>query len=316
MRIVLITQGLSRLLRPILDSDLDVVGIVESMPRNYHVKNDQNLVVKSITYLYRKIKGKTASLKLECENSGVKYNYICKGRDAEVTNWVEKLKPDLIVIYSMSQLIKKELIDIPVLGVINMHPSSLPDYRGANPDFWQYYNMEMNPGVTVHYVNEGEDTGDIIYQERVHVSLGTKSPERLDKLISETGVPLMFQAIQAIKDGRAPRIPQPLESPNERARNLKDGEHGTIIDWNTWPIERVWHVLRGTELWLNAIAQPAGLFKGQRWEIGDYLKQSNQHKPGSVVKLKGKRVVAVPEGYIFLSVNFNFKRAVLNFLKV
>lgn len=316
MKILLITQGVSRLVKPILESDFNIVGIVEAMPRNHHEQKKHNKIIKIIKYLYHKAKGRSVNLKELSDQGGVPYNYICKGRDADVTRWVRNLKPDLMVIYSMSQLIKKELIDIPALGVINLHPSYLPEYRGANPDFWQYYNMEMNPGVTVHYVNEGEDTGEIIYQQRVHIPLGTKSPERLDKLISEAGVPLMLQAIQAIKDGCAPRKEQPLESPNERARNLMGDEHDTIIDWHTWPIERTWHVLRGTELWLNAVEQPAGLFKGQRWVIGNYLKQSNSHKPGSIVKFNGKRAIAVAEGYIFLSVNFNFKRAVLNVLKV
>jgi methionyl-tRNA formyltransferase len=316
MKILLITQGVSRLVKPILKCEFNIVGVVEAMPRNYHEQKKQNKIIKIIKYFYHKAKGRPVNLKELTEKSEIPYNYICKGRDTSVTSWVRNLKPDLIVIYSMSQLIKKELIDIPALGVINLHPSYLPEYRGANPDFWQYYNMEMNPGVTVHYVNEGEDTGDIIYQQRVHIPLGTKSPERLDKLISETGVPLMLQAIQAIKDGCTPRAPQPLKSPNERARNLMGNEYDTIIDWHTWPIERTWHVLRGTELWLNAVKQPAGLFKGQRWVIGGYYKQSNSRKPGTIVKFSGKRAIAVPEGYIFISVNFNFKRAVLNVLKV
>jgi methionyl-tRNA formyltransferase len=316
MKVLLITQGVSRLVKPILESNFNIVGIVEAMPRNYHENKNHNKLFKIIKYLYHKAKGRPVNLRELSEQGGIPYNYICKGRDADVSRWVRNLKPDLIVIYSMSQLIKKELIDIPKLGVINLHPSYLPEYRGANPDFWQYYNMEMNPGVTVHYVNEGEDTGDIIYQQRVHIPLGTKSPARLDKLISETGVPLMLQAIQAIKDGHALKKPQPLESPNERARNLMASEHSTIIDWHNWPIERVWHVLRGTELWLNAIEQPKGLLQGQRWVIGDYLKQPNFHKPSSIVMFNGKRAIALPEGYIFLSVNFKFKRAVLNVLKV
>ena len=216
----------------------------------------------------------------------------------------------------MSQLLKECIFGLPKYGTINIHPSYLPEYRGANPDFWQYYNMEMNPGVTVHYVNEGEDTGDIIYQKRVYIPLGTRSPDRLDKLIADAGVPLMLKAIQAIKEGNVPRKSQPLYSPTDRARNLKADEHSTIIDWKKWPIERIWHVLRGTELWLNAVEQPKGICRGQRWVVGEYEKSVNQYLAGSIVKYNGKTAISVPEGYIFLSISFSLKKSVLNILKI
>lgn len=315
MKIVLITQGVSRLVKPLLSTEHEIVGVVESMPRDFHENKKNSFLFGLAKSIYLKIKGLPISLKNLCEEKNIKYNYICKGRDKEIEDWVSDIKPDLIVVFSMSQLLKENIFRQPKHGTINMHPSYLPEYRGANPDFWQYYNMEMNPGVTVHYVDKSEDTGDIIYQERVHIPLGTKSPERLDKLITETGVPLMLKAIQAIKEGNAPRQPQTPQSPNDRARNLKPEEHAKIINWQEWPIERIWHVLRGTELWLNAFEQPKGLYKGQRWLIGDFEKQTNNHKAGSLVKYQGKYAIAVPEGYIYLSKNFSVKKAILAMLK-
>ena len=316
MRIILITQGLSRFLLPLMQSGHTVVGIIESMPRNFTKSKKDSLLYCLLKKIYSLFNKNYQTLQGFCEDRNIKYTHICEGRDKEVERWVGSIAPDLIVVFSMSQLLKESIFRKAKYGTINMHPSYLPEYRGANPDFWQYYDLEMNPGVTVHYVNEGEDTGDIIFQKRVHIPQGTKSPERLDKLITETGVPLMLQAIQAIKEGGAPRTPQPSKSPTDRARNLKVDEHATIIDWKKWPIERTWHVLRGTELWLNAVEQPSGLFKGQRWVIGDFERYSNQDQAGSIVKYKGRTAVAVPEGYIFLSINFSFKKAVLNSLKI
>ena len=316
MKVILITQGLSRVLLPLIQSEHSIVGVIESMPRDFSECKKDSLLYSLLKKTYFLFNKKYQTLKGFCEDRGIKYTHICKGRDKEVEQWVESIAPDLIVVFSMSQLLKESVFAQAKYGTINMHPSYLPEYRGANPDFWQYYNMEMNPGVTVHYVNEGEDTGDIIYQERVHIPLGTKSPECLDKLITETGVSLMLQAIRAIKEGYAPRISQPLLSPTDRARNLNADEHSTIIDWGKWPIERIWHVLRGTELWLDAVEQPSGIFKGQRWIVGDFEKYSNQDPAGSIVKYKNRTAVAVPEGYIFLSINFSFKKAVLSFLKI
>lgn len=310
MRVIIITSGVSRILKPIYDNGFDVVGVLESMPRGWQ-PNSESKFYRALKGVYHSVFKRDISLEKFCFDKKVPYNKIYKGNDVAITSWVKDLNPDLIVVFSMSQLLKKDLIDIPKLGVINLHPSMLPEYRGPNPDFWQYYNMEMNPGVTVHYIDEGEDTGDIIFQERVHIPLGTKSPERLDKLIGGVGSSLLLKAIQAIKSGSAPRIPQSSNSSTFRARNLKSEEHKEIIDWKNWPIERIWHVLRGTELWLNAYDQPKGIFKGQRWVIEEYERKGNIELPGAIVRYKGRKAVATPDGYIFIDINFSFKKALL-----
>lgn len=314
MKILFITSGASRLLYPIIDSDYDIVGIIESMPRGYRDGDKKNVLYRILRYLFRKLIKKSYDLKEICKKENIPYNYICAGRDDEVAAWSRELQPDLIVIYSMSQLIKENLISIPKYGVINLHPSFLPDYRGANPDFWQYHDMEMKPGVTVHYVDAGEDTGDIIYQERILLPLGIKSPERLDLLIGGKGVKLILKAIENIKGGVAPRIKQPKLSPTQRARTILPGEHASIINWNDWPIDKIWHILRGTELWLNALPQPRGIYRGQRWIVRDYQKDKNLHPPGSLVKHKRRMAVAVPEGYIYVTRRFSFRSFILQII--
>ncbi|BEE04068.1 methionyl-tRNA formyltransferase [Aeromonas veronii] len=310
MRVIIITSGVSRILKPIYDNGVDVVGVLESMPRGWQPSSESKFhrILKGV---YHSLFKRGKSLEKFCFDKTVPYNKIYKGNDVSITSWVKDLNPDLIVVFSMSQLLKKDLIDIPKLGVINLHPSMLPEYRGPNPDFWQYYNMEMNPGVTVHYIDEGEDTGDILFQERVHIPLGTKSPERLDKLIGGVGSSLLLKAIQAIKSGSAPRIPQPSHSSTFRARNLKSEEHKEIIDWKNWPIERIWHVLRGTELWLNAYDQPKGIFKGQRWVVEEFERKGNIEQPGAIVRYKGRKALATPDGYIFIDIKFSLKKALL-----
>lgn len=237
-----------------------------------------------VRYFYSQIKRQPLSLKKKAEQHGLPYRFMTSSDDSGLVEWVQDLKPD-IVVFSMSQLLKEKIFSIPKYGTINLHPAILPEYRCPNPDFWQYYHMEMNPGVTVHYIDQGEDTGDIIFQERTHISLGTKSLPRLDKLIGETGVSLVLKALDAIQAGNAPRMKQPLQSPTPRAKILTPDEHQTIIDWQNWPIERIWYLLRGTELWLNALPQPSGLWKGQRWIIEEFEKQPI---PPGLVKLPNK----------------------------
>ena len=312
MRILIITSGISRICEPVFDKKLDVVGVVESMPRGWQPSSGKNLR-SFLKKFYRAAFKRGMNLEKLCFDKVIPYNKIYKGNEADITSWVKEINPDMIVVFSMSQLLKKDLIDIPKHGVINLHASMLPEYRGPNPDFWQYYNMEIYPGITVHYIDEGEDTGDIIFQERVHIPLGTKSPERLDKLIGDVGASLLIKAIRAIQSGRAPRIPQPVDSPTLRARNIQPEEHKEIIDWKNWPIERIWHVMRGTELWLNAYDQPKGIFKGQRWVVGKYERKENTEKPGTLTHFKGKKAVATPEGYIFIDIKFSLRKILLSF---
>lgn len=313
LRILLITQGISRAVQPIFSSGHEVVAVLESMPRNFSKINKQNLLLKFLKSIRGIFSRNNISLKQFCEKNSTPYNFIWKGNSKEIIPWIEDKKPDLIVVFSMSQLLKEDVLSIPSFGVINLHPSYLPSYRGPNPDFWQYYEMEMNPGATIHYIDPGEDTGDIIFQERLNVPLGIKSPERLDKLVGQLGVSLLLRAIDAVAENKVPRLKQPKESPTIRARNLIPVEHIKIIDWESWPIERVWHVLRGTESWLNAIPQPQGLMKGHRWSIEAYEKtRDDLGKPGDIGRYKGQRCLFVRGGVIFLKMKFDSKKIIYN----
>ena len=316
LRVILITQGVSRLVKPLLNSKFEVVGVIESAPRNYNDNGFYYSLLRLGSRLYSKLTSTDVSLKFFCNSIQKPYLFMTSNNENKLQDWVKSLKPDVIVVFSMSQLLKENIFSIPKLGTINLHPSYLPDYRGPNPDFWQYYHMEMEPGVTVHYIDKGEDTGEIITQERVHIPLGTKSPERLDKLIGKVGVNLILEALGDLESGKVKTTIQPKKSSTPRARNLKPEEHASIIDWHEWPAERIWHVLRGTELWLNAIPKPKGVYYGQRWVVEELEKFSGQNvTPGTVYRRNGRSCVAVREGCIYLACSFNLKQLLITLFK-
>jgi methionyl-tRNA formyltransferase len=246
----------------------------------------------------------------------IPYYYMNNGCDDTLQQWVRKLDPDIIVVYSMSQLLKENIFTIPKHGSINLHSAYLPEYRGPNPIFWMYYNVDLNPGFTVHYIDKGEDTGDIIYRERYTIPLGMKSSDMLDIGINKIGINLLFKALDTIATATAPRIRQPQNSPTPRARNLKLEEHKTIIDWNNWSVERVWHILRGTESWLNVVKQPSGIYNGQRWNIDDFEKYENNNNKkyvyGSIYRENDKVFIACLNGKIYISIKINLKAIIKN----
>jgi methionyl-tRNA formyltransferase len=313
MRIIIITQGLSRVVHPLISSRHEIVGVLDNLQRVEQIKKFRFFSL--IRFFWNKLSNRT-SLESFCKNKNIEYRIMKNCNDVGLEDFINKLKPDLIVVYSMSSLLSKKIFSIPKYGTINLHPAYLPDYRGANPCFWQYYDMELNPGATVHYINEGEDLGDIIYQQRINIELGIKSKERLDKLISELGVNLLIKSINDIELGIAPRVVQDLKSKTVRARNLKENEHSKIINWNDWEGIKIWNILRGTEDWLNAIPQPKGFYKNTRWIIGDFEKSDlNGYTSGEIYSFNGQLKVKTKDGFIDLHKVLSYKNLIKNILR-
>lgn len=315
LKIIMITMGISDIVKPLLVSHHKIVGIIECAPRNFTKrKSVRQRFYDMAKSGYSKLRKQPLHLENIARSHNIPYYYMNNGSDSNLQKWVHGLGSDLIVVHSMSQLLKTNIFTIPRFGTINLHPSLLPSYRGSNPWFWMYYNMDLSPGVTVHYIDEGEDTGDIIYQEAFDISLGTRFLKLRNYAIQKIGVPLLLKSIDAIANGIAPRIQQPAKSPTERARNISKNE--AIIAWDEWGVKRIWHILRGTSQWLNAIPQPNGVYSGQHWDIEEY-ESCNMYdcKPGRIYRDGNRTFVACRDGKIYLKAKFNLKRFLLNFVR-
>lgn len=310
-KIIIITMGLSRIVQPIVNAN-NVVGIIECASRK--TKQSHNgMLYKIVKKMSSFVKKKVRTLKSFSKEKNIPYYYMDNGSDKILENWVKNIAPDIIIVYSMSQLLKKNIFTIPKYGTINLHPAYLPNYRGPNPSFWMYYDCVREGGVTIHYIDKGEDTGDIIYQEKYAFPLGLKSPKMLDLSIGNIGLDLLQKSLDNIEN--LPRQKQSKESTTKRARNIKEEEHTNIINWQTWKIEKIWHLLRGTELWLNALKQPQGIYKGQRWCIENFERcDMNGYQLSNIYKEKSKYFVACKDGKIFLSLKFSFKKFLLEII--
>lgn len=120
--------------------------------------------------------------------------------DKFVYDKVMELAPDLIVVLGTS-IIKPPLIKVPAKGMINLHMGITPEYRGSKGEFWALYNNEPDKvGVTVHYIDEGIDTGNIILQGTVEVtSLDNERTLRCKNI--KKGAELLIQSIHQIGNG-------------------------------------------------------------------------------------------------------------------
>lgn len=126
---------------------------------------------------------------------------------AETAERIRLAAPDLIVVAVFGQILKADIIGVPRLGAINVHPSMLPRYRGPNPFYWTLRNREEQTGLTVHHIDEGIDTGDIILQREMPVIPGD-TETTLHHRSAEVARELLGEVVRRVADGSAPRVPQ------------------------------------------------------------------------------------------------------------
>lgn len=123
-----------------------------------------------------------------------------KVKDPQTVEKIRVLKPDIIFCIGSMQLIPKEVLVIPVLGVVNIHPALLPKYRGRYSTAHAIFNGEKETGATLHFMDEGVDSGPIIMQESFLI--GEKDTARVvyDKF-TEVGTNLFKRLVESLKRG-------------------------------------------------------------------------------------------------------------------
>jgi methionyl-tRNA formyltransferase len=120
-----------------------------------------------------------------------------------------ELKPDIIVTCAYGQIIPKEILECPKYGCINVHASLLPKYRGGAPIHRAIINGETVTGITIMYMDEGMDSGDIIAQKEIKISEEATVGEIHDEL-SLLGRDLLLETLPLIIEGKNKRIKQDI----------------------------------------------------------------------------------------------------------
>lgn len=130
-----------------------------------------------------------------------------KLRDGTALEQIRALSPDLIVVAAYGRILPDDILAEPKLGCINVHSSLLPKYRGAAPINWAVLNGETESGVTIMHMAHDLDAGDIILQSATTIG-ADETAEELYHRLAELGGELVVQAVEAIRDGTAPRLSQ------------------------------------------------------------------------------------------------------------
>lgn len=127
---------------------------------------------------------------------------------ADIIPQLQEVQPDLILVAAFGQLLSQEVLAIPTMGVLNVHASLLPLYRGAAPIPWAIIHGEAQTGVTIMWLTLEMDAGDIFLQEPQPI-YDDDTAGTLGARLAEQGAQLLVRSLREIEAGRLVRHPQP-----------------------------------------------------------------------------------------------------------
>lgn len=192
------------------------------------------------------------------------------------------LEADLIITAAFGQLLPKELLDAPKLGCINVHASLLPELRGGAPIHHAIIRGYDKSGITIMYMAEKLDAGDIISQREVAITDEDHVGTLHDKL-SEAGANLLSDTLPLLIDGKSERAEQDHEKATY-AWNIKREEEK--IDWNR-PGREVFNQIRGLYPWPTAYT----VFRDKPVKIQQVKLTKGSGTPGEVIQISDEGIV-------------------------
>ena len=179
-------------------------------------------------------------------------------RRPEAVDLLRSLAPDAMVVVGYGQIIPQSVIDIPPAGIINVHASLLPKYRGAAPIQWAIVNGEARTGVTTMRIDAGLDTGDMLLKAETPIGPDETAAD-LSARLAPMGADLLVQTLAGLETGTiVPQKQDPAEATHAPVLKKEDGR----IDWRL-PAEAIHDRVRGFQPWPGAYAR----FRGQTLHI-------------------------------------------------
>jgi UDP-4-amino-4-deoxy-L-arabinose formyltransferase/UDP-glucuronic acid dehydrogenase (UDP-4-keto-hexauronic acid decarboxylating) len=196
--------------------------------------------------------------------------------------WVDRIKalaPDIIFSFYYRNMVRKEILDIPPQGCINLHGSLLPAYRGRAPLNWVLVHGETQTGVTLHYMTPRPDDGDIIAQEAFPIE-DCDTAIDLQRKARTAAETLLNSVLPKIKDGTAQRTPQDnTKASYFGGRRPADGE----IDWNA-PAPSIRNLVRAVTRPYPGAFSHVGEKKIIFWDVS-LADQQSDAKPGTILSI-------------------------------
>lgn len=230
-----------------------------------------------------------------------------KASSPEFIEQLKKLQADLFIVVAYGEIVKKEVLDLPYLGCINIHASLLPKYRGAAPMQRCLINAEKETGISIIEMTPKMDAGDIISMQKIPIPFEMAHGE-LEKELCVLAQEMILQVIEQFKNHSVERVPQ---DHSQMSLAPKISAQEEEIDWNLDS-----HLLHNR---IRALSPFPGAFcmlevrnKKKRLKILRAFPEDllSSEKPGSLVKLGKEIGVVCGQGVLrLLEVQLEGKKA-------
>jgi len=212
-------------------------------------------------------------------------------RDIDVHEAYRDLKPDLVVLAFVTDILPESLLDIPSIGTICYHPSLLPRHRGSSGINWAVIQGDTRTGLTILWADKGIDTGAILLQKEIDIAPDDTTGSLYFNKLFPMGIGAIVEAVELIKAGDAPKIKQ-----DESLATYEPpcDEKYAGIDWSK-PASDVYNLIRGCD------PQPGAYSTLGRRKVQFYqavlLDTAQTTPPGQIISIgDGEVIVAINGG--------------------
>ena len=258
MRIIIVGQGSfgEKVLEALIERREDVVGVFSPPDK------------------------RGEAMKELAEKASIPFFCPSQMKDPEVYEAYMKLKPDLVILAFVTDILPPRLLYVPSIGTICYHPSLLPRHRGASAINWAIMMGDTRSGLTIFWVDKGIDTGPILLQKEIEIGPNETTGSLYFNILFPFGVYAMVEAVELIKKGKAPRIPQ---DDSQATYEPPCDDRVAALDFER-PIKDIYNFIRGCD------PQPGAYttFRGKKVRLYDAKMESSPLEKKVGIKLFGK----------------------------
>ena len=226
-------------------------------------------------------------VKIAARDLGVPILQPARIKFPEAIQDIRNLAPEVVAVMAYGQILPRAVLEIPSRACLNLHASLLPKYRGAAPIQAAIAAGETTTGITVMYVDEGLDTGDLLLARELTIApdeTGSSLHDRLAQLAPEA----LLEALKLLGQGKARRIPQDAAKASYASKLQRDDGK---IDW-TEPEEAIERKIRAYDPWPGAftmVASPSG--KALKLKIFRASVSTGAQGPGQIISVNDREFV-------------------------
>ena len=231
-------------------------------------------------------------MKVLAEKSGIPFFRPNLMKDPQVYDAYLKLKPELAILAFVTDIIPEKLLTVPSLGTICYHPSILPRHRGASAINWAIIQGDTRTGLTIFWADKGIDTGPILLQKEIEIGPDETTGSVYFNKLFPMGVGAIMEAVELIKKGKAPRIPQ---DDSKATYEPPCDDRVASVNFEK-PIRDIYNLIRGCDPQPGAYATYQG--KRARFYEAKMSSADVRKQPGEILSIEEGSVQIVAKGGI------------------